>query len=70
MPAPVITKAGDMIDEIAYRTYGWRPGAIEAILEANPGLCEHPPLLPAGLVIEMPELPALSAAAPSIRLWD
>lgn len=65
------TSAGDMVDAIAYRTYGYRPGSVEAVFEANPGLCEQPPVLPAGLVIVLPELSAATAPLPSpIRLWD
>lgn len=70
MARSVVTKDGEMVDQIAYRAYGYRPGAVEAVFEANPGLCEHPPLLPAGLVIILPDLPARASAASPIRLWD
>lgn len=70
MAKTVTTKAGDMIDLIAYQNYGYRPGSIEAILEANPGLCEHPPILPAGLRLTIPELPAETGRVSPIRLWD
>lgn len=64
------TIAGDMIDAIAYRTYGYRPGSVEAILEANPGLCELSPMLPAGVVITLPDLPPPVAPSGVVRLWD
>ena len=64
------TKGGDMVDLIAYRAYRYRPGSVEAVFEANPGLCEHPPILPAGIVITLPDLPARAAAYSPIRLWD
>jgi len=65
-----VTKEGDMVDLIAYRTYGYRPGSTEAVFEANPGLCEHPPILPAGIVITLPDLPARTAQNSTVRLWD
>ena len=43
---------------------------MEAVLEANPGLAERGPLLPAGLLIELPELPAESRESGAVRLWD
>lgn len=71
MPRTHTTIDGDMVDAIAYRTYGYRPGSIEAVFEANPGLCEQPPMLPAGLVIVLPELSVADAPQPSpVRLWD
>ena len=39
------------------------------ILDANPGLCRHRALLPAGLTIIMPER-APSGAVPTLNLWD
>jgi phage tail protein X len=66
----ITTKAGDMIDLIAYQNYGYRPGSIEVVLEANPGLCEHPPILPSGLVLTIPDLPASAGHVSPIRLWD
>jgi phage tail protein X len=39
------------------------------VLEANPALARLPPVLTAGLVIELPELP-LPVEAPVIRLWS
>ncbi len=61
---------GDMVDEIAYRAYGYRPGSVEAVFDGNRGLCEYPPMLPAGVVITLPDLPAVTTAKPSVRLWD
>lgn len=63
------TKAGDMLDSICYKQYEARPGATEAVLEANAGLAEYGPVLPAGLVIELPDLPELEPAQ-TVKLWD
>jgi phage tail protein X len=39
------------------------------VLEANPQLAQLPPVLEAGLVVELPDLP-LPAEAPVLRLWS
>lgn len=62
------TAEGDTVDAIAWRHYG-RESAALAILEANPRLADHGPVLPAGLSIVLPELPEAAPEA-TIRLWD
>lgn len=62
------TIAGDMLDAICYKHY-LRHGLELQVLEANPGLAEREPVLPAGVVIELPELPTV-AAQTTVRLWD
>ena len=64
------TKEGDMLDWICWRHYGQQAGAVEAVLKANPGLSEAGPLLPAGLVIELPDLPQPNQSIDTVRLWD
>lgn len=49
-----ITKDGDMVDLIAFEEYGTEAGR-QAIWDANPGLADLGPVLPAGLVIEIPD---------------
>lgn len=63
------TKDGDMIDHVCWRFYKQQSGAVEAVLEANPGLCERLPLLPANIVIVLPELPKPVTEVQPIRLW-
>lgn len=58
-----------MLDNICFKHYDARPGATEAVLEANPGLAEYGPVLPSGLVIDLPDLPALEPAQ-TVKLWD
>jgi phage tail protein X len=65
-----ITRAGDMLDLICWRHYGSHPGTAEAVLAANYGLSEQPPVLPPGLTITLPVLPQPRAAPPAVRLWD
>ncbi|MCV6772887.1 tail protein X, partial [Neisseria meningitidis] len=47
----------DTVSGIAYRHYGASSGNAERLLAANPGLCAHPALLPAGVEIRLPPLP-------------
>lgn len=65
-----ITSEGDMVDAVCEAHYGPRPGAVEAVLEANPGLAERGPVLPAGVAIELPELADTRPAERVVRLWD
>ena len=64
----VITRDGDVLDDLVWQNYG-RSDVLTAVLEANPHLAQLPPVLVAGLVVELPDLP-LPAEAPVIRLWS
>lgn len=64
----VITRDGDVLDDLVWQNYG-RSDVLAAVLEANPQLAQLPPVLDAGLVVELPDLP-LPAEAPVIRLWS
>lgn len=69
--APTIWRSrdGDTVDLICWRAYGRRPGAIEAVLDANPGLADHAMLLPVGTRVVLPAAPA--QALPVLqKLWD
>lgn len=66
-----VTQQDDMVDAIAKRAYGdEHGGAAEAILEANPGLADHGPLLPANLTINLPDLPRPRPRIASVDLWS
>ena len=65
----VQTAEGDTVSRIAYRYYGESGGMVGRILDANPGLCRHRALLPAGLTVVMPER-APSGAVLTLNLWD
>ncbi|MBK1638977.1 tail protein X [Rhodothalassium salexigens] len=54
------TRAGDRLDQIALGHYGAQAGVVERILDANPDLllAGHGPVLPAGLRLVLPDLPA------------
>ena len=63
------TREGDMLDHIAWKHYKKQSGAVEEILEANPGLAEYGEQLPAGIVINLPDI-VLTETENVIRLWD
>lgn len=67
-----ITRQGDMIDAIAYRTYGTEhAGTTEAILAANPGLGDRGPVLPANVEIMLPDIPApRTKHIATVDLWS
>lgn len=60
---------GDTVDQLCYRYYGKTQGVTEAVLEANPGLCEGGPFLAAGQVIALPDI-ARQAREDIVQLWD
>lgn len=62
------TKDGDVLDLICRTYYGDQPHSVEAVYEANRGLAAHGPILPAGLLIDLPDAQPVARAA--IRLWD
>ena len=64
LPVPICPSA------ICWRHYGEQSGAVEVVLEANPGLADTGPVLPAGIIIELPELPPAVQELPTVRLWD
>ena len=65
-----ITKGGDTADYIAWKYYGNQgAGTVEALLDANKGLADRGPVLPAGLVINLPEI-TTPATTQGVKLWD
>ena len=68
--AAYLTSEGDMLDAVCQAHYGRHAGAVEAVLEANPGLADRGPQLPAGVVIQLPDLSAESRDSGTVRLWD
>jgi phage tail protein X len=64
------TSDGDMVDEIAFKHYGTTAGrVVEQLLDANPGLADRGPVLPAGVVIALPDID-VTAKAIGTKLWD
>lgn len=60
---------GDMLDAICFVYYGRSSGAVEAVLEANPGLADIGTVYSAGRLIILPDLPD-SSAQTTVKLWD
>jgi len=64
------TSDGDVADAVARAVYGAEGGgAVERLLEANPGLADLGPVLPAGLFLRLPPPPA-TAVRRVTRLWS
>lgn len=64
------TKDGDTLDEIAYRYYGNTNNlVVENIIEANFNITNYGPILPAGVLIELPEVEQ-STEKQKVKLWD
>lgn len=61
---------GDTIDAICWRFYGRTAGVVEQVLDANPGLANHGPVLPNGTLINMPEAATQPAQRQLVNLWD
>ena len=61
------TQDGDMLDEIAHTYLGSADG-VHALLQANPGLAQFGPVLPAGVLVQIPDITATAPKA-TVRLW-
>lgn len=65
-----ITKDGDTADYIAWKYYGNQgAGTVEALVDANKGMADLGPVLPAGLVINLPEITTQNTTQ-GVKLWD
>lgn len=69
MSALYRTVDGDVVDAICARILGATEDVTEAVFDANPGLADHGPILPAGLVLQLPAAPT-PATPVTRRLWD
>lgn len=66
----VITKQGDTVDLMCWAYYGRTDGVVEQVLEANPGLAGHGPVLPVGTLITLPDTADAPKQPPQVHLWD
>lgn len=63
------SKDGDTVDRIVWLHYGRQnDGLVETVLIANPGIADHGPVLPAGVLVALPEVEDTSDTG-SVRLW-
>jgi phage tail protein X len=70
MTVIVRAQQNDTVDALCWRHYGRTAGVTEAVLVANPGLADHGPTLPQGLVVQMPETQTTSPKRQMVNLWD
>ena len=70
MPVAVRANQNDTVDSLCWRHYGRTAGVTEAVLEANPGLADHGPILPQSLVVNMPEAQTTAPQRQMVQLWN
>lgn len=65
-----MTRAGDTADFIAWKHYGTTERkVVEKLLDANKGLSDMGPVLPAGVIVLLPAMDT-TVKAKGIKLWD
>ena len=65
--AVVLSEAGEVLDAVCAAHYG-REDAVEQVLIANPGLAALGPVLPARILIALPD-DETPVTATLVRLW-
>lgn len=65
----VTSLQGDSVDSLCYRHLG-SSDAVEATLEANPGLAALGAILPMGTVVTLPDTTQAAPTKDIIQLWD
>ncbi|MDX7721787.1 tail protein X [Aeromonas caviae] len=64
------TSDGDTIDYIAWKFYQTLEGrVVEQLLDANPGIADLGPALPAGVLVNMPDI-VPQQQEQGVRLWS
>ena len=58
---------GDTLDRICWLHYG-RESAVPRVIEANPGISDLGPYLPAGTLVTLPDL--ADPPRQTVQLWD
>ncbi|WP_425383915.1 tail protein X [Wolbachia endosymbiont (group B) of Anania hortulata] len=69
MTVHYITRENEMLDYICFKHYGYSSGAVEIVLEANPGLAEYGSFLPAGLKIRLPRIQEQLKKS-KLKVWE
>lgn len=64
-----ITRDRETLDALCLRVLGRTAGVVEATLALNPGLAAHGARLPAGLTVELADIPD-TTTVPTVNLWD
>ncbi|AMP06524.1 tail protein X [Collimonas pratensis] len=61
----------DTLDALCWRHLGATANVVEVALELNPGLADLGPILPHGLLVNLPETTATpTKTAQVVSLWD
>ncbi|GAB3380709.1 MULTISPECIES: tail protein X [Spongiibacter] len=63
------TLQGDTADLICYRELGRTAGVTEQLLELNPRLADYGHILPAGLLVNLPDKP-VQEKSKTLNVWD
>lgn len=66
----VAAQQGDTLDLLCQRHLGRTAGAVESVLEANPGLAALGPVLPMGTAVTLPDQAPAAAQTSLLQLWD
>lgn len=64
-----LTQDGDTLDLVCHHYYGATSGYVEQVLEANPTLANYE-VLPAGVLVELPDLTRQESPEEMVSLWD
>lgn len=65
------TSEGDVLDEVLWRQYGKGSSEIlRTVFDANFGLADLGPILPAGVEIVLPDIVNPTAISESVSLWS
>ncbi|WP_409303291.1 tail protein X [Pseudomonas sp. KCJK8993] len=70
MAVTLRAQQNDTVDAVCWRHYGRTAGVTEAVLDANPGLADHGPILPQGLAVLMPDTQTTAPQRQMVNLWD
>lgn len=65
----VRTQQHDTVDLLCWRYLQRTQGVVEATFLLNPGLADHGPILPAGLLVDLAP-PASATTRRTVQLWD
>lgn len=66
-----LTRAGDVLDAIAFQQYGYCDDSVLAqVIAANDGITAHGAVMPSGLTIVLPDIDAEQASDAAVSLWD
>lgn len=67
----VRSQKNDTVDQICWRYLGATAGYVEQTLEMNRHLAQYGPVLPAGVLIELPKVQQSATTEKSmVQLWD